>query len=367
MTQLRDFLLQFRDFLLNNPFAWIGPLVVFSITLALGYGARRVLARTLRTWTERSRSRAALTVSESLLGPFMLWVLILALHLSIRISHLPPDLARGMSIVLMILWIFSLTLMFARLAGNLIRYYGSDVPSALPVTTLTQTLAQLAVVVLGILVLLSQLGYSITPILTALGVGGLAVALALQDTLSNLFAGFYVAIAGQVRLGDYIKLDSGQEGYVTDIGWRSTTIRALANNLIIVPNNKLAQAIVTNYHLPEKRMGISVEVRVSYECDPDQVERLLLEVAQRGAREIPGILSVPPPAVMFDPGFGESGLGFQVNCQVAEFVNQYGARHELRKRIFKRLREEGVPIPFPTRTVHVHRSEDGHQEAPRPD
>ena len=122
---------------------------------------------------------------------------------------------------------------------------------------------------LGILLLLSALDFRITPILTALGVGGLAVALALQDTLSNLFSGFYVAVARQVRLGDYIKLNTGEEGYVTDIGWRSTTIRALGEQLSFsCPNAKLAQAIVTNYYLPEKRMRSSFQVTVSYESDP---------------------------------------------------------------------------------------------------
>ena len=123
-------------------------------------------------------------------------------------------------------------------------------------------------VILGSLILLRHFNVSITPILTALGVGGLAVALALQDTLSNLFGGFYVAVAGQVRLGDYIKLNTGEEGYVTDIGWRCTTFRAPANNMIIVPNAKLAQAIVTNYNLPEKRMAANFVVTVGYDCDP---------------------------------------------------------------------------------------------------
>jgi small-conductance mechanosensitive channel len=184
-------------------------------------------------------------------------------------------------------------------------------------------------------------------------VGGLAVALALQDTLSNLFAGFYVAIARQIRLGDYIKLNTGEEGYVTDIAWRSTTIRGLANNMVIIPNAKLAQAIVTNYYLPDKRMGASVQVSVSYECDPDHVERVLLEVAQQAAGEIPGMLAEPAPGVTLDPGFGESALGFTLGFQVAEFADQYGVRHQLRKRILKRFREEGITIPFPARTVYM--------------
>ena len=117
--------------------------------------------------------------------------------------------------------------------------------------------------ILGGLILLNHFNVSITPILTALGVGGLAVALALQDTLSNLFGGFYVAVAGQVRLGDYIKLNTGEEGYVTDIGWRCTTLPGTANNMIIVPNAKLAQAIVTNYYLPEKRMAANFQLTVA--------------------------------------------------------------------------------------------------------
>jgi small-conductance mechanosensitive channel len=223
----------------------------------------------------------------------------------------------------------------------------------LPVTTITQSISSLVVVTVGLLILLNTLGISITPILTALGVGGLAVALALQDTLSNLFAGFYVSLAGQVRAGDYVKLDSGDEGYVTDITWRSTTLRALPNNLIVVPNAKLAGAILTNYSLPEKRMSVLIPIGVSYESDPDEVERILIEEALAGAEDIPGLLSEPAPFVRFIPGFGDSSLDFTLICQVKEFVDQYLVQHELRRRILKRFRREGVEIPFPIRTLHI--------------
>src|ERR1035441_3307573 len=122
-------------------------------------------------------------------------------------------------------------------------------------------------------------------------------------------------MAGQIRLGDYIKLNTGEEGYVADIGWRSTTMRALANNMILVPNNKLAQAIVTNYHLPARQMSASLQVGVSYAGDPDHIERVLLETARQGAGEVAGMLAHPGPSVAFDPGFGESALLFTVNFQ----------------------------------------------------
>jgi small-conductance mechanosensitive channel len=199
-----------------------------------------------------------------------------------------------------------------------------------------------------------------------LGVGGLAVALALQDTLSNLFAGFYVAVARQVRLGDYIKLNTGEEGYVADIGWRNTTVRALANNMIIIPNSKLSQANVTNYYLPEKRMSSNVAVMVSYQADADRVEATLLEVAQQAVKEVPGMVADPPPNVMFDPGFAESGLGFTVNYQVAEFVAQFPVRNEMRKRIYRRLREEGIEIPYSSKAVYL-RAPDAIVETRPPD
>jgi len=336
----------------------IVPLCVLALTLAVGYAAKRLMVRLLRPWAARSKGPTAQIVINALKGPFMIWVLILGTHLAMQSSDLPRPATLWIGRILLALWILSLTIISARLAGDLIRFHGSGTPGTLPVTTLTQTLTQLAVVILGMLVLLNLWGISITPILTALGVGGLAVALALQDTLSNLFAGFYVAVARQVRLGDYIRLNTGEEGYVTDIGWRSTTIRALANNMIIIPNSKLGQAIVTNFYLPDKRVGVSIQIGVSRDCDPDRVERVLLEEAQTAAREIPGMLAEPAPGVTFDPGFGDWALGFTLGYSVQEFNDQFRVRHELRKRILKRLRREKIDMPYPTRTVYLRGQED---------
>ncbi len=346
----------FRRMLINDPMTVITPLIVFAVVLALAYLVRRLILGALRSWNARTHSRTGRVLIDALRGPLLIWGLILAVHLAIQLSDLPDRYTHWSARTLLVLWILSLTLMSMHLARDMVRSYGEQVRGVLPVSTLTETLAQLAVLILGLLVLLRQLGFDITAILTALGVGGLAVALALQDTLSNLFAGFYVAVAGQVRLGDYIKMDGGQEGYVVDIAWRSTTIRSLGNNLIVVPNSKLAQAIVTNYYLPEKRMAAQVQVSVSYDSDLDRVECLLLEIATEGSREIPGMLSDPAPSVAFDPGFGDSSLGFTVNYQVTEFASQFAVRNELRRRIFRRFRTEGIEIPFPTRTVYLQRS-----------
>jgi small-conductance mechanosensitive channel len=127
----------------------------------------------------------------------------------------------------------------------------------------------------------------------------------------------------------------------------------LPNNVVIVPNAKLASAIVTNYSLPEPRMSLLVSISVSYSSDPVQVEKILVEEASAAAKEVEGLLAEPEPFVRFIPGFGESSLDFTLICQVSTFVDQYLAQHELRKRIFVRFQKEGISIPFPQRDVHL--------------
>jgi small-conductance mechanosensitive channel len=123
--------------------------------------------------------------------------------------------------------------------------------------------------------------------------------------------------------------------------------------MVIIPNSKLSQSIVTNYYLPEKRMALLIPVSVSYSSNPEKVEKILVEEAKKAVGEIPGLLGEPEPFVRFIPGFGDSSLDFTLICQVQEFVDQFPAQHELRKRIFRRFKEEGIEIPFPHRTVYL--------------
>lgn len=340
------------DYFLRHWQALLPPAIVFTAVFVTGWFLRLLLFRLLSRWARTTPTEWDDLAIAVLRRPSLLWLAMLGLLLAAEFSELPRTAAAVVSKTLLILWILSLTMAAAKLATSLVRQYGSR-NTALPTTTLTQNLARLVVGSIGVLILLNTLGVSVTPILTMLGVGGLAVALALQDTLSNLFAGFYVSVEGRERVGDYIKLNTGEEGYVADIGWRSTTLRALANNLIVIPNAKLAQAIVTNFHLPEKRMSLSIPVGVSYACDPEMVEKVLVEETLAAALEIPGLLAEPAPSVRLIPGFGEFSLNFTLNCHIGEFVDQYLVQHELRKRILKRFRKEGIEIPFPIRTIQM--------------
>jgi small-conductance mechanosensitive channel len=287
---------------------------------------------------------------SSLKRPYLLWCLIGGLYTALVLSPAQAGVVALGSRVLSILWLVSLTLVVLHLADEVIRAHGAQLASALPLTSLTQNLAKGAILVLGGLMILNGLGISITPILTALGVGGLAVALALQDTLSNLFSGVYVTLARQIRVGDYIKLDSGEEGYVADITWRSTRIRNLPNHWIVIPNTKLASAIVTNYDLPTQDMAVLVQVGVDYRMDLEKVERVTCEVGKQVMKEVAGGIPEFDPFIRFHT-FADSSINFTVILRGKTFVDQYLVKHEFVKRLQKRYAQEGITIPFPLRTV----------------
>ncbi|MFI9803243.1 mechanosensitive ion channel family protein [Streptomyces sp. NPDC052301] len=242
------------------------------------------------------------------------------------------------------------TLSAARVIAGLVRTVTQSRSGVAGSATIFVNITRVLVLALGFLVVLQTLGISIAPLLTALGVGGLAVALALQDTLANLFAGIHILASKTVQPGDYIRLGSGEEGYVVDINWRQTTVRQLSNNLVVIPNGQLAKANMTNYTHPEQRLTVLVQVGVGYDADLEHVERVTAQVVSEVMREVEGAVPDHEPAIRFHT-FGDSRIGFTVILGVGEFSDQYRIKHEFIKRLHRRYREEGIRIPAPTRTV----------------
>jgi len=211
--------------------------------------------------------------------------------------------------------------------------------------------ARIIIYILGILLIFYSLNIQITPLFATLGVGGLAVALALQGTLADLFAGFYISASKQIRIGDWIKLESGEEGYVTDITWRATQIRMMPNNLVLVPNDKLAKAIVTNYYFPEKEMALRLYLGVHYSSDLDKVERVTCEVAKEVMMEIQGGVPEFEPYIRYQT-FGDFSINLMVVLKIKEVFDRHLITHEFIKRLHKRYKTEDIVIPFPIRAIN---------------
>lgn len=327
--------------------------IVLLVALAVGFALNRVFHH----WTIKLRGawgEMLFALLESLPVPLML---LTGLYTALEFFELPhkwEQLASKLIIALVIVVLFyfpaKIFILFLRRASE--RNPGLEQVTA-PATFIVRALFALIAVV----IILENLGIHLTAVWTTLGVGSVAVALALQETLSNFFAGLYIMADRPVRPGDYIQMDSGQEGFVVRVGWRSTSLRTRANNLVVVPNSTLAKAVITNYTLPEPRTAFVLPVGVAYGTDPERVEKILLEVARQAIEEhFEGLLSEPEPAVRFNPGFGDSSLNFSLIVHLRQLSDQFLVQSELRKLIVKRFDQEGIQIPFPVRTLVLDKS-----------
>ncbi|MCX5634420.1 MAG: mechanosensitive ion channel [Planctomycetota bacterium] len=226
---------------IENVIQIVVPSIIVIVVLFAGYVIRKILFTRLSNWTQHSKSQIDDIIISSTKGPFIIWFLMLGIYLALKFSQLPENIVVVAGKILFILGLLSVTLVLANVCSRIIAAYSSKFEKSLPGVSLTQNVVRIIIFGVGILIIIKGLGTDITPILATLGVGGLAVALALQDTLSNLFAGLHIITNSVIRVGDYVKLETGEEGYVIDINWRTTKIRMLTNNVILVPNAKMVQ------------------------------------------------------------------------------------------------------------------------------
>ncbi|WP_460204093.1 mechanosensitive ion channel family protein [Scytonema sp. NUACC21] len=337
---------------------WIVPIVFILAGLVGGVICEKVIFRKLSKMVSSRQSPVGKTLFNSLNRMPLIWCALAGFYGAvISFYRAEPEVAEVLKKAITIAFLYSVTLVLARLTAGIINIYlrRTERLSA----SLISNVAKTAVIVLGILILLQTLGIEITPLVTTLGITGIAVGLALQDTLANLFSGFYLIISKQVRTGDYVKLDGGNhEGYVTDITWRNTTIKELSNNVIIVPNSKLATAIFINYHLPVKEITLTMSVGVSYDSDLEQVEKVTVEVAKEVMQEVAPELIGNEPYIRFE-NFADFSINFTLYMRVSEFFDQRIARHLFIKKLHKRYQKEGIKIPFPVRDVYVQGNGNG--------
>ena len=274
---------------------------------------------------------------------------VLGLHFGLHDSNLSPKVLEWVQRGTVIFYLLSLTIIVATILGGLLRIKQTD-DSVIPSSSIISKIAKVMVYILGFILILQSQGISVLGILTTLGVGGIAVALALKDTLSNLFAGLQVISSGKFNNGDFVKLSSGEEGYVEDISWRSTIIRAVDKHTIIVPNGDLANMIVHNYYLNEREINFAVEYGVAYDSDLDHVEAVVKEVVTDTLNDMEQGVKDFEPFVRFN-SFGDSSINLKVLLRVKSVNDQYAVKYEFIKRLKKRFEQEKIVIPFPIRTV----------------
>ena len=321
--------------------------------LIIGIIIEKIILVKLKKFAARTKWEGDELIIAAIRGMAILWCALAGIYGALLNLPLQPNILTIIQKIILVAIIISATSVITKIAVGLINLH-SKKTAALPSASLFVNITRILIFSIGVLIILQSVGVSITPLITALGIGGLAVALALQPTLSNLFAGIQIIISKQVEVGDYVQLDSGQKGYVTDISWRNTKIRELPNNIVVVPNSKLADSIVTNFNQPQKEMSVLVSCGMSYDSNLEKVEKITIDVAKKVLKKIQGGESEFEPFVRFHT-FGDSSIDFNVILRVKEFVNKYLIEHEFIKALHKRYKKEGINIPFPIRTLYMEK------------
>jgi small-conductance mechanosensitive channel len=306
------------------------------VAIVVGSGLRRSLARIAK----HRGDELSEVIARSLPRPVALAVFLLAFAAGLRLLPLGAmRLTEAHHFIALALCVLGVS-MLMRVAFRSIEAYGRSHPGLRSSAGIGKAITWVVGLAVVAVLVSDYLGVSLAPALTALGVGSLAVALALQDTLSNFFSGVYLVVDKPVRPGDFIRVDPAFEGYVESIGWRSTHLRTLANNLVVIPNATLSKSII-NYSLPTANVASSVRVDVPFDADLDKVEDALADEARR-ALDLPGMAEAPAPSVAMSPGFVDGGVAFTVAFHVRSFADQGAVQPALRKRIAARLKKEGI-------------------------
>lgn len=332
------------------------PALILGASLLMGFVLNYLLRRYITRHTDLAPDSALGVLLHAVRGLPRLWCFAIGVYWTIHTVGLVEPVQRLLAYILFTILVFSITRVIVRTLERIIALRTAEARSAAAATSLLTNLVAITIYAAGAIIILGYYGISIAPLITALGVGGMAVALGLQESLANLFAGLHLILSKQVRVGDYIRLDSDNEGRVTDITWRYTTILTSANNTVVVPNAKLSSAILTNYDRPEPQIAVIIPVGVSYDSDLEKVETVTVAVAADVMERLEGSM-VKTPAVFFHT-FGDSSIDFNVVLYARRFTDRTQLKHEFIKALTQRYREEGIDIPFPVRTILRPESSD---------
>lgn len=350
------------ELIIANAQRYIIAFAVFIFFCVCAYATRFAFAL-IHHWASKTKTNLDDFILKALRMPVRLLLIVLGLFFAAFILN--PDFKIhdqiSVSKVFVVLFVVLGAFAVSRLIKAVIQWYVVDMSHRYKtgiddtIFRFGRRLISIFIYVMAFLIILDHFGIAIGPLMTGLGIAGLAVALALQDTLSNFFASLHITVDRICRVGDYIELDANIQGYVEDIGWRTTRIRTRQDNIIVIPNSKITQAILINYSLPQTELSLKVHIDVAYDSDLDRAEKVTLDVARHIQKTVRGAVKHFEPTLRYKV-FKDSGIGLTVTLRVEKFDDKYYVQHEFMKQLVKRYREEKIEIPFPQRVVHMRTS-----------
>jgi MscS family membrane protein len=290
-------------------------------------------------------------------GPLQVFVVALGFYMAFAaLNDLPVIISNNLGMILTVVLIYIAAYLVANIATALINWYKNDIAPHTDsdlddvLMPFLSKAAGVTVFILATLMAISAMGIEITPLLATVGVGGIAVALAAQELLSNLFGAISILGDRPYKVGDRIEMDDGLSGDVTEIGLRSTRVKTVDGRIIVIPNADISKSMIINYSQPDPKMRYDIKVGISYDSDVEKASKILLEIAN-GTE---GVMKEPAPQVYV------KDLGnFSVNMLMQVWMKDYKLNWEVPDKIYretlKRFAAEKIDIPYPITSVIVDR------------
>lgn len=335
------------------------------LTLLVGrWVMYRIVRRLTRLVADHTSRGLEGVLFEAFFQPMYWYVVLQVVRVAIdRLTFVPMDWDNTLNDVYFILGLVILFTALLRLIGHVANWYQDDVMPTTETQIDTQMLPfarrllMVAVFLTGLIILLSHFNVDVSALVTTLGIGSLAIALAAQESLADTISGFIIMIDRPFRIGDRIEIqDLGTWGDVVDIGLRSSRIRTQDNRMVIVPNSVIGKSLVVNHTFPETKYRVETRIGVAYGVDLE----LVRETIRRSVQAVEGVLPDHPVEVLLVE-FGDSALVFRVLWWLGTYEGVRLMYDRVNSAIYKGLNQAGVVIPFPQRTVH-HRFDRGDLE-----
>lgn len=339
------------DILYND---YVRAAVLFTLFIILGKLLHVLVLKYLRKIITRNNHKLDTRILDRLEHPLHALVIVIGAHLALKqINQLAPHktILTGAFFVLFTLVI---SLVVSRMAAALIDRWLQVRKKYSHIPELVNKMIAIVIYVIAGLIILSYFSIEITPLIATLGVGGLAVGLALQNTLRDFFAGLHLISDKPINVGHFVELDDKISGYVEDIGWRSTRIRTLPNTVVVVPNSKLAESTIINNSLPTLETAIIIPCGVAYTSNLDKVEKVTIATAKKIQKKVQGAVKDFEPFIRYN-AFGESNINFSIILRVEKYVDKYIVTHEFIKALKQAYDKEKIEISWPVRNVHLHK------------
>lgn len=337
----------------DNTYLLIAAAVFLIVWMTVGVTLKSLLFAYIKRWAAKTATRIDDLVLDALGFPLTLLIFASGLLVLVRMGISTEYVThQQLYHLLLIVGILSIVLFADRVLRGAITTYSDRVEVFRMAGGLVQSCVRAIVLIVGLLVLLGTLGINITPLIASLGVGSLAVALALQPTLENFFAGVQVISDRQIMEGQFIRLESGEEGFVQKINMRTTWLRTPQGNMIVFPNKLLVTSRITNFNYPQQDTALTVPLGVHYDSDMAKVEAICVDIGRQVQAEVEGAVRDFVPLFRIT-ALADSSVNFIVVLRIGDTLSQGLVRHEFYRRILTRFKNEGIVIPYPVRALNL--------------